>query len=891
MIALLRRLWYFLRRERFSAELDEELRFHQEQRARKLEQAGRSPAEARAEARSQFGNPAATGQDSRDAWGLGSLDRLAQDLRFAIRRVRQRPSFSIPVILIIALGIGATTAMFSAVDAALFRGLPFTDPDRLVSLPNVGVPFESEMSERQGSAARTADLIDVAELGEVFSSVAAFASGALNLSDSERPLRLRVGVVTANFFATLGMAPRVGRGFTEDEGKPNAVNVAILSHALWRNQFGGADVLNRSISLNEKSYTIVGVMPAGFGFPGESDLWIPLSIPTTFSTFEPFRGFLPSRVVARLAPGVTIGAASARMWTAWERLLAPARPDQRSWAEPLLAEVRRQGVAVPLQRELVGSRRNALLILFGATTLLLLIACANVANLLLSDAAIRRREIGIREVLGASRGRVVRQLLVESVCMALTGALLGVALAPVLVSAIGALMPEDLAGAASARVDLRVLGFTTLMAILTGLGFGLWPAIAGTQGDLAEGIKTSGGYGATSGRLGRVRRGLVAAEIALTAMLLIGAGLMLRSFARLMAQETGIDAEGVATVETSFARGQGRMNRLRLINGVIERLSGQPGILAAAAVNDLPLRSGGGLSIRFSLDGVSPEDGDPPMARYLMASAEYFKTLGIPVLRGRTFRASDDSLAARVAIVNAAMARKYWPRVDPIGRIIRFSLPLDSTPITVVGLVGDVRERNLERDPLPQIYFPIDAQTPTAVAFLIRGSLPPRALMGRLTETLREVAPAQPGYNLRMMDEVISASVRPRRTNTVVLGLFAGLALLLSSLGVYAVVRYGVSQRYREFGIRIALGARKETLLSLVAGEMTGAVVVGLLLGLGGAWGLSRVLAALLYGVEARDLGTFVAVPLILLLPAAIATLIPALRAARVDPTEVLRAE
>jgi predicted permease len=277
------------------------------------------------------------------------------------------------------------------------------------------------------------------------------------------------------------------------------------------------------------------------------------------------------------------------------------------------------------------------------------------------------------------------------------------------------------------------------------------------------------------------------------------------------------------------------------------------------------------------------------MARYLMASGEYFKALGIPVLRGRTFRASDDSLAPRVAVVNAAMARKYWPGVDPIGRGIRF--PRDTMPTTIVGLVGDVREGNLERDPDPQIYFPIDAQTPAAVAFLVRGSVPPRALMRRLTETLREVAPSQPGFNLRMMDEVISASVRPRRTNTVVLGLFAGLALLLSTLGVYAVVRYGVSQRYREFGIRIALGARKETLLGLVVGEMTGAVIVGLLLGLGGAWGLSRVLEALLYGVDARDLGTFVAVPLILLLPAAIATLIPALRAARVDPTEVLRAE
>jgi predicted permease len=883
---MFRRLWYFLRRGRLASELNEEMQFHREERARKLEQHGLSPEQALREAKRRFGNGAALAQESRERWGFGWLDRVRQDLHFALRRVRQRPAFAVPVILVTALGIGATTAMFSAVDTAIFRRLPFRDAHRLVSLTAVSVPFEPEMDERN-EPRRNVDFLDVEGMG-LFRNIAAFASGGLNLSDPDRPLRLRVGVVTAGFFTTLGMDPMLGRTFRPEEGRPNGPSVVILSHALWRRAFGSRDITGQIIRLNDHPYTVIGVMQAGFGFPSQSDVWIPMSVPTTRETFEPFRGPLPSRVIARLDDKTGLEAASNRMKLAWEQHLGPP-PKGEDFTDEVRAQITRDGTVRSLQEELVGNRRRALLVLFGATTLLLLIAWANVANLLLSDAAIRRREIGIREVLGANRGRVVRQLLVESVVLALGGAGLGIALAPVLLTLVGALLPDDLTGAVTARVDLRVLGFSTLAAILTGLGFGLWPAIAGTRTDVGESIKSAGGPSVTPGRLGRVRKGLVAAEVALTTVLLIGAGLMLRSFARVMKESSGLDPEGVATLETTFATAQSSAARLRIVNGVLGRLRDQPGISAAGVVNDLPLRKGSRLLIVFEPDGAARTEGRQ-MARQTAVSGDYFRALGIPLFRGRTFRSSDDSLAPRVAIVSRSLARKVWPGIDPIGRVVRLGRR-DTLPITIIGEVADLREISLERDPFPQIYFPVDWRPPASVAFVVRGALPSPVLMERLTQALREVAPAQPGYNLRMMDQVISDSVSPRRANTWGLTLFAVLALILSSLGVYAVVRYGASQRNREFGIRLALGARTRTLLTLITGEMAIAVLAGLVIGLAGAWGLTRVLASLLYEVDAHDLGSFVAAPLLLLIPALVATLLPALKASRTDPTQVLRAE
>jgi putative ABC transport system permease protein len=883
---LLRRLVFLLRRDRHTAELEEEVRLHLELRREHIERTGVAPVVATAAARRRFGNVSAHVERSRDAWGFERVEQFARDIRFAVRRLRQRPAFSLPVIGILALGIGATTAVFSAVDAAMLRSLPFTNARDLVSLTDVDVPFEMA----SGRPGRTPDLTDALAMKDVFSNAAAYAAGGLNLSDPERPLRARVGVVSETFFATLGIQPLQGRVFTSDESKPRGPLAVVLSYGLWQRQFGGEKVLGQRLSLQDKSYTIVGVMPQGFGFPSESDLWIPMTMPTTFATFEPFRGSLPARVIARVQPGVSRETVVSRLEVEWQRVVSEASGEYRANLDESFDAARRMGLVQPLQRELLGDRRRPLFILLGATGLLLLIACANVASLLLADGALRRREIAVREVLGAGRERLVRQLLAECLLLALLGAALGVALAPASFTILRAVMPVALAGVAPTQLDMRVLGFAVMLAVVTSLLFGLWPAVGATRGDATAAIKAGGGHGATAG-LGRVRRLLVTAEVALTVMLLVAAGLMLRSFQRLMSERIGIVAEQVATLETSFARGTPAPERLRIITTVLDRLRGQQGVLAAGAVNDLPLRGGGGMSVTMHVpDAPPPAPGDRHYARQLYASPAYFTALGIGLVAGRTFEAADAQRSSGVVIISEKTARDWWPGRDAIGRTFSYGSSGGPTQ-RVIGVVADVRERSIDRDPTPQMYSPIGPEPPMNVAIVVRGRLPDAVLLQRLQDAMHEVAPTQPTYNVRMMDAVIRASVTPRRVNTILIVLFASLALILSALGIYAVVGYGVAQRTREFGIRAALGARSPDLIALVSRDMSSAIAIGLVIGLASALALSRVLASLLYGVDSRDPATFLAVPLVLVLPALSAILVPAFRATRVNPTDVIRAD
>jgi putative ABC transport system permease protein len=886
---LLRRLRFLLFRERYTAELEEEIRFHIDRRAHRLHERGMPIAVARYAARRQFGNATTIQERSRDMWGFSWVEQFGEDVRFAARRLRNRPGFALATIVVAALGIGATTAVFSAIDAALLRPLPFVHPEQLVTLTSVNVPFDPGFERPRGR--HMLDIVDVAAMPEVFSRVGAFAAGGLNLTDANNPRRVNAGVVTTGFFATLGARAQAGRTFDDAEGKPNGAHVTVISDALWQARFGGADMIGKSIELNGTRYTVVGVMPPGFSFPNESDLWIPMTIPTTFETFAPFRGFLPSQIVARLAPGVTPQAAAPRVYDAWKRLAGPPTDGKASNLDDIIEEVRKRGTVIPLQQQLVGASQKALVILMGATGLLLLIACANVANLLLSDAASRRREVALREVLGATRGRITRQLLAESLLLAVAGTLIGIALAPAVLGVLRAMMPADLAGLAPAELNLRVLAFATVLALVTGLVFGLWPALGTARADAAETIKSGGGLGATAGNLGVARRVLITAELALTVMLLIGSGLMLRSMQRVLSQDMGLNPERVATLELSFAESRSRYANLPKLKAILARLQGVPGIEAAAVVNDLPLRGNGGISISFQVDGAPPAKSmdDMTFARYLMASPDYFKALGIPLLRGRTFSAVADSLSPPEAVINSTMAKKWWPNTDALGKTFRFAG--DTIPLTIVGIVADVRESGLERQVTPQVYFSIERGSPRNAAVIARGTLPPSAMMARLNEAVRAVDPAQAVYNVRTMDEVISKSVAPRRTNTTLIALFGGLALMLSAFGVYAVVSYSVTRRAREFGIRAALGATGRNIAALVGREMVGVVALGLALGIGGAWMLSRVMQALLYGVDAHDMTTFLAAPVLLVIPAIVATVVPARRAMRVSPTEVMRAE
>jgi putative ABC transport system permease protein len=601
-------------------------------------------------------------------------------------------------------------------------------------------------------------------------------------------------------------------------------------------------------------------------------------------------------VIARRASNVSLETASAQLLARWERAIGkPADGKRDQWDERLEA-VRTTGVALPFQDFVIRRQRKAFLILMGATTLLLLIACANVANLLLSDGAGRRREIAVREVLGAGRARIVRQLLAESLLLSLAGTLIGLALAPATLGWMRSLLPASVAGTMPIHVDLRVLAFAVALALVTGIAFGLWPALGTAKVDPGEAIKSGGGHGATSGRLGNLRRVLITAEITLTVMLLVGSGLMLKSFHRLTTQDYGMRMDDVGTVELSFARPGIRSEasreserRTRVVNAILQRLRRDPAITAAGVVNDLPLRGGGGISISIRLLGMpTPEEADYP--RNLVADSGYFRTMGIQLLRGRLFSAIDDTIGPRPLIINKRMAEIYWPNMDPIGKQIFFG---GDTTVTysVIGMVADVREGSADTEPPPQMYFSTHDRGHGNLALVARSNLPPPQLLSRISAAIRAEAPSQAVYNLRMMDEVLSKSVAPRRTNTMLIALFGALALILSAFGVYAVVSYSVAQRAREFGIRAALGAERRDILALVGSDMTRLIAVGLLIGLAGAWMLSRVLSSLLYEVDSHDFTTFALVPIVLLLPAAIATLIPTLRAMRVSPTEVMRAE
>lgn len=883
---LLRRLRFFVLRDRYTADLEEEIRLHVDLRAERLRDTGLSAGAARYAARRRFGNPVSVQERSRDTWGLRMLEEAFADLRFAVRRLRRRPAFAVSVIAVVALGISATTAVFSAFDAVLLRPLPFARPSELYTLTDVNLPSESEMDDSRSFIA----IGDVSAMKDLFSHTAAYAAGGLNFADPVSPQRVRVGVVTPDFFPTLGAAPQAGRAFDDADGRPHGSHSVVLSDAFWTARFGRADVIGRSIDLSGVRYVVVGVMRSGFNFPNESDLWIPLTVPTTDDVFRPFRGYLPSSVIARTAPGISAEAVSARLLDAWRRI-RPSEPSAFGRPDYIMEELRTRGAAVPLRKSLIGNTQRPFVILMGAAALLLLIACANVASLLVSDAAGRRREMALREVLGASGTRVTRQLLAESLLLAGVGAALGVAMALPLMRVLGAMLPSNLAGVSFAQLDLRILLFAAAITFATGLAFGLWPAVGLSRADASHAIKSGGGLGATAGGLGLTRRALLSAEIVLTVMLLVGSGLMLRSLHRLMSQPLGMNPEHVGSLELSFPSGLARGERLRRIHEIARQMALDPGLQSVAVVNDLPLRGAGGIALSIVVDGVPrPKAPDETAySRYLIASGDYFRTLGIPFVRGRTFTSADDSLAPRVAIINAAMAKRWWPERDAIGQTFRIGP--DTAHITVVGVVADVREGRLESPVQPQLYLPLDARPPDNVAIVVRGTLEPGELLARMRRGVRAADPTQAIYNLRTMDDVIARSVSPRQTNTTLITVFTAAALLLSAFGVYAVMSHSVASRGRELGIRAALGATSRDIVTLVGREMVVLVATSLIVGLMAAWGLARILSALLFDVQPHDVGAFVAAPIVLAVAAALATLVPVRRAVQASPTEVMRVE
>ncbi|MDB4877887.1 MAG: permease [Gemmatimonadetes bacterium] len=866
------------------ADVDDELRYHVEMRTRDFIAQGLSPEGAREEALRLFGDPAAVARELRahDAAKLRTARRadmlqdVGQDLRYGARKLVQAPGFTAAVVLVLALGIGANTAVFSAVDAALFRPLPFFQPERLVALQGMDVPFFVGPKDRVFPK-YSPNFEDVRAQRDLFSQVAAYATGGLNLTGGAEPIRATVTYTTADFFSLLGVMPVVGRPFSAGETTRGGANAVVISYALWQRQFGGdPHVTDRRVELNAISYAIVGVMPSDFSFPKQTDVWIAWPLPAERAMFAAFRNYIPTVFAARLAPGVARAAAIERMET-FRRRVNPKVHDGEMPAADLVK---------PLQDELVGDRRTPLLILMGSAALLLLIACANVTNLLLARATTRQREIALRIALGATRLRVIRQLAVESALLAVVGGALALGVAWVSLGLLTTALPASLATVSPPRIDARVLAFTVLVALTTSLVFGVWPAIGSSKVDLNDAMK-SRGAGLTHRGARGVRGTLVVAELSLALMLLVGAGLLIDSLHRLLTVDSGIRTENLVTARLTLppAKFQTPLARSAFVAAVVARMQTIPGVASAAAVNALPMESVGGIALRATPEEAPDDVSRGVPAMYLSATPGYFRTLGTR-MRGEDLPGSADSLNP-VAVINETMARKLWPGQDAMGK--RVVSPAGRRVHTVIGVVADIRTSRLDEMATAQMYFPMAESPQFYVSVLARGTADTRSLITAIRESVRAIDPSQPIYAAQPMSDVVRTSVAPRRTNTILFATFGGLALLLAGIGVYALLAYGVAQRTREIGVRMALGAQHRDVVRLIMAQGAALSTAGIVIGMASAFALTRFLSSMLYDVGAHDRRVFVTVPVVLAVISLLATWLPARRATRVTPMDALR--
>ncbi|MEP6494960.1 MAG: ABC transporter permease [bacterium] len=860
-------------------DIDDELRYHIEMRIADFIAGGASPEQAREAALRLFGDPHSltTTLRAHDMRKLKQERRadmfqdLRQDVQYGIRKLMQAPRFTAAVAIVLALGIGANTAVFSAIDAAFLRPLPFFEPQRLVLVANAQIRLRPDPKRPKSIP----ELDDLVGMRDVFSSVAGYATGGLNLLGGAQPMRATVTYVTPRFFETLGRMPVVGRPFSNGEQIAGGRNAVVLSHALWQREFAGdPDVITRHVSLNGVEHDVVGVMPADFAFPDQTDLWIGLQVPASPNVMGAFRNFFPAHFVGRLAPRVTESLADQRL----ELLRRQYRP-KRAKDEAPVAEL-----ATPLRSELLGESKAALFVLMGSAALLLLIACANVTNLLLSRATTRQREIAVRVVLGATRLRVIRQLTIESALLALVGGVMACFVAWACVGALTAALPAGLAAIAPPRVDIRVLGFTMLVAVVTSLIFGLWPAVGASRVNLNDAMKAGGG---TATRLrGRGARGvLVIVEVSLALMLVVGAGLLIESLRTLLTIDSGIRTEHLVTARMTLPAAKYATDAAKntFVSSVLARLTAAPGVRTAAAVTSLPMDKEIGVSLLVAPEDAPEDKTRSVFAAYLAATPRYFRALGTP-LRGEDLPATSDS-THRVVVVNQTLAKKLWPGQDAIGKPFNSPLGLH----TVIGVVGDIRTRALDREPTAQMYFPMAEVGEDYLSIVVRGDADTKTLIAGIRDAVKSVDPGQPIYLARTMDQVAAATVAPRRTNTVLLSAFGLLALVLAAIGVYAVLAYGVAQRTREIGVRVALGASVSDVVRLIVVQGTVLAAVGIVIGITAAYALARYLSSILYQVSIHDPVVFVVAPALLFAVALLATWLPARRAARVTPMEALR--
>jgi len=812
------------------------------------------------------------------------METLWQDIRFGARTLLKKPGFTFIVIVTLALGIGANTAIFSIVNAVLLRPLPYQDAERLTL-------FRATEAEKESNPFSYPDIVDLRERQQSFTELAAIRSGGWTLTGTGDAARIPGARVSAEFFPMLGVKPVVGRVFLPEEDRPGAPRVVMLHYNQWQKRFGGdPEIVGRQLTLNGYSHTVIGVLPPEFHF-----FPVEISIAEMYGTLA-FEGerlnqresrFLA--VIGKRKPGVSVQQAQADVSGVAARL-----------AEQFPNSNAKRGIKlVDLHEQVIGNVRLALWVLLGSVLFVLMIACANAANLLLAQAAARQKEIAVRAALGASRWRVLRQLLTESLLLAGCGGTLGILLAHWTIKALASLNPKGVPRLTEINLDGRVLLFTGIVVLVTSVAFGLAPAWQAAKIDLSQTLKEGGRTGAgISGA--RLRRGLVVAEIALAFVLLIGAGLLIHSFSRLMQVDLGFNPNNVLKLSVSLPptvyKDDAQKNAF--IERALERIKALPGVEAAASANVTPL-TGYAANLPFDIENRPPAlPGEQPNAEYRAVSADYFRALGMQAPRGRGFTEQDvkqSSQSGGGVIINEALAERYWPGEDPLGKRI---LIAKSNPAQaggqwreIIGVAGNVRQTGVETAPLPEMYEPTLRNAAGFYDIVVRSSVPPESLTRSVRAEFRELDPDLPLFTIRTLAETVQMNLARQRFAMQLLGAFAALALVLASIGIYGVLAYSVTQRTREIGVRMALGAQPRDVLLQILREAMQWVLAGGLCGLLLALALSRMLANLLFGVTATDPLTFAGVALLLIVVALLACVIPARRAARIDPMIALRQE
>jgi putative ABC transport system permease protein len=870
-----------LRRAKAERELDDELRYHVEQQTEQNIRLGMNPVEARCAARMAFGGLEQAKEQSRDARGVRWIEDMWHDLRYGMRTLLKNSGFTLIVVTTLALGIGANTAIFTVVNAVLLRPLPYPEADRLVQIMRSAWFGQSE-------AVSASTFLYWQQHNQVFEAIAAFdlLGTGFSLSSGGEPEHVSRLRVSADYFRVFGAAPALGRSFTSEEDRPGGASVAVISNNLWLRRFGGDhSIIGKTISLSGEPYTVVGVMPPGFVCRPSADIWVPLR-PVFKSLDDAGAQFV---ALARLKPGASLKHAQVDM----------KRVSQQLGKEfPDLIVKEETATVVSYHKHLVGDIRPALLILLGAVGFVLLITCANVANLLLARATARNKEMAIRAALGAGRLRLVRQLLIESTMLALAGGACGLLLSSWGLKGLLALTPGSLPQFSEVGIDARVLTLTLLIALITGILFGLVPALQTAKIDLNNSLLDGSGRTTVSARRARLRNVLILVEISLSLVLLVGAALLTRTFVNLRGVNPGFDPRNVLTMKLSLTEAKYDTTQAvwNLFQQVVARAEALPGVEAAAFVTNLPMEQG--TDQPFKIEG---EDKVYVGSEFRAITPNYFRAMSIPLRQGRYFLDADYTQSAGVVIINEALARKYFPSRNPIGRHLFITSGIVAfRPREVIGIVGDVREFGLDNPAQPTLFIPAahisDSATPLfnkifPASFVMRTKVAPMSLKTALQKEVLAVDGMKSLFNVRPLEELLADSLVRRQFAMLLLSIFAVIALFLASVGIYGVMSYSVSQRTHEIGIRVALGAQTSDVLWLVIREGIKLALFGVLIGVSGAWALTRLMKTLLFGVSATDPTTFAVIALFLIGVVLLACYLPARRATEVDPLVALRCD